>query len=293
MSRRKNLSPPFSAGFNPRSRLSEVLEAGVKERDRVSRTVDISIPNPWLADYRNRLLKAAEEGARDQELLLAELRTYQKQLDELRDALEKLSDEKVAFRQRSVDALTAQLAAERERNAKLITDLDEANRSTVEAQRTAEETRASADQLKKDLDKKQQELDAAGKKEGELLERVTALSREVDQLEAKIVQLQVSKDVGDGDAAKKKEELQLELAGARQRLEASQEEAAEQKKTLGEAEQAFEDELQRNQELLYSIKEQNAGLTKELELVKGLTEAAKEGVGPSFSNEKKAVSGDL
>jgi len=293
MSRRTRLSPPFSAGFNPRSRLSEVLEAGVKERDRVSRSVDISIPNPWLADYRNRLLKAAEEGARDQELLLAELRTYQKQLDELRDALEKLSDEKVAFRQRSVDTLTAELAAERQRNAKLITDLDDANRSTVEAQRTAEEIRATADQFKKDLEEKQQELDAAGKKEGELLERVTALSREVDQLEAKIVQLQVSKDVGEGDAAKKKGELEIELAQARQRLEASQEEAAEQKKTLGEAEQAFEDELQRNQELLYSIKEQNAGLTKELELVKGLTEAAKEGVGPSFSNEKKAVSGDL
>jgi chromosome segregation ATPase len=292
--RPKSLAPPYTSGFNPRSRLLEVLDAGLNYHTPKQAATELtSIPNPWLVEYRNRLMDAQDKGQRDQRLIIEELELYKKQLNDLRDALEALSDEKVANRQQAIDRLAAELEDERTRTAALLSQLSDANRNTTDAQREAESAKASADQYRSELQEKQKALDDAARSQNDLLEQVTELSREVEQMEAKLVQLQASKAVDDGQAATLKGEIESELVETRSRLEESKKEVAEQKEVLTAAEQAFEDELQRNQEILFEVKARNAGLAKELELVKGLTDAQKEGVVASFSEGKNVVSGDI
>jgi len=248
MSRRTKLTTPFSTGFNPRSRLADVLQAGLDQQHR-SPAIGIGPDaETWLASYRKRLLQGEDEARQDNERLLAELELYKQRNTELQEAMDTLSETKLADRQRLVDT------------------------------------------LKKDLAKKEAELQEASSAETALLLSLSQLTNEVDGLETKLKQVSSSKDEA---TLLIKAELEQQLADAQGRLDAAKVMSEEQKQVLEQAEKAFRQELARNKALQDAMELQNEILSKDVLVVKSLTEAAKEGVSPSMEDQNKLFSAVL
>ena len=254
---------------------------------------DIGIVNPWLADYRNNLLKAAEDGANDNRELLTELKKYKNQLDALKRTLEGIQAEDDAARMRTIAELQNELDVEKARAAALVLQLADASRGTEDADERTKRVQEELQRLQGQLEDTEQDLQKAQQGEAELSKQVTRLNGEIIVMESELERLRVDSELADADRAKQIALIEEDLARVRAEQAIKQVEVDEQRVILEAAEVAFRDGLQRNKELLTEMRGQNAALEKEIELLRAGALAVREGAAPSFSDEVPARTANL
>lgn len=276
------------------AQLTQLSRRVGKKSPLVDRQAPTAIINPWLADYRERLLKAQEDGAQNSKDLLAELEKYKRQLNKLTEAMDALSSEDDVARQRTIEELRKNLADEKGRTDNLVELLEKANADAVDAKADAADAQARADTLQKQLLNVEEELQRQKGLETLRQQELKKATDRVIELEAELASLLDNKAVGDKDLQQRIDQLTEELATARRVQQQALKTADEQKQALEKSEKVFEDQLKRNRDLLRDMQDQNAALAKEIQMLDALRDAKKDGFTSEMTqNPDRQQTGDL
>ena len=220
-------------------------------------TTDIAQLNPWLVEFRNRLLKAQEEAAQDDKKLRDQLEQYELVIQDLRDTLSKSTKDADAQREAQINALQAQLDEENAQVQDLIKKLDD---KTSEASTYKNQWLAAAGELedsKGELKGLKDKLSASEAAVARLTVEVEIAKSEFAEMEAETKRLSVR-------TTQEREALQGQIEDALRELEEKKSSLEAAKQEAENAATAFENELDRNKQLLEDMKTRRDTLEKEV-----------------------------
>ena len=249
-------------------------------------TTNTSCVTRWLADYRNRMLQANEDAAKNSSEIRKELTKYRKEIENLQATLLLARGEADQSRDAAVSVLNAELSAERNRVLELQTAMDQASdNARRQAARSEEAVRESA----AELSETKEALQRSTASEERLMDELTERRANVTELEKVL-----------SDAAEETANLRTELANSvealedevrlqRLRVETLQAEADAGQQVLQKAEQLFDAEVERQGQLLSELRSQNESLQGEARQLRALEEAERNNALPSFENDSKKL----
>ena len=231
-------------------------------------TTDIAQVNPWLADFRNKLFKAQQEAVQDDANLRKELETYQLVIQNLREKLSKSREDGDAQRTALIGALELQLEQEVSRVQDLVKKLDD---KTDESTNYETQLRTVSAELSRSTAALQEEEDklSLSEKEVDRLTVEAAVARaELKALEEKLKEA----DRTGALSAAEREALQGQVESMMWELSASETTLEEYKQEAEKAANEFDNELDRNKQLLEEMKSRRKTLEKEVGALNALNQ---------------------
>lgn len=263
-------------------------------------TTNTSCVTRWLADYRNRMLQANEDAAKNSSEIRKELTKYRKEIENLQATLLLARGEADQSRDAAVSVLNAELSAERNRVLELQTAMDQASDAADDARRQAARSEEAVRESAAELSETKEALQLSTASEERLLDELTERRANVTELEKVLSDTRLRAELAATDAAEATADLRTELANSvdaledevrrqRLRVETLQAEADAGQQVLQKAEQLFDAEVERQGQLLSELRSQNEALQGEARQLRALEEAERNNALPSFSNDPEKL----
>ena len=228
---------------------------------------DIAQVNPWLVDFRNRLMRVQEEALKDHENLHREIDAYQAVIQELRKNLTQNKDEGDAARMAQIEALNEALEEEKRQVQVLMKNLER------ESAR-AEQFETQWGVLTQQLQDAQQDLQKAEEKNKELEKDIIERAVKIAVTEAEIKAMKedlVEAERMNAETTAEREALKTEVDTSVQKLSDMKKALKECEEAAEEAQSQFREELVRNKILLEELQTRRETLEKETENLERLT----------------------
>lgn len=231
-------------------------------------TTDIAQLNPWLANFRDKLRKAQKEAVQDDENLRKELENYQLVIQNLREKLSKSREDGDAQRTALIGALELQLEQEVSRVQDLVKKLDDktdesTNYETQLSTASAELSRSTAA-----LQEVEDKLSLSEKEVVRMTVQAAVAHAEFEALEEKLKEA----DRTGALSAAERAALRVQVDSMGLELSASETTLEEYKQEAEKAANEFDDELDRNKQLLDEMKSRRATLEKEVSALNALNQ---------------------
>ena len=231
-------------------------------------TTDIAQLNPWLADFRKKLLKAQQEAVQDDENLRKELENYQLVIQNLREKLSKSREDGDAQRTALIGALELQLEQEGSRVQDLVKKLDD---KTDESTSYETQLRTASAELSRSTAALQEVEDKLSLSEKEVIRMTVEAAVARAELKALEEKLKEADRTG-ALSAEERAALRAQVESTMRELSASETTLEEYKQEAEKAANEFDDELDRNKKLLEEMKSRRATLEKEVSALNALNQ---------------------